>query len=288
MAVEKYCVEMEINIMHLASIRVVGHKTQEAGYVEYVLVVQGESPCMHIMCFLDLETCLPQKPPCFEVSARFSQLSLLHQQLTALHLDLPPFPPKRWLGNKSASFIEQRSAQLNSYFAALLERQELRVSSLWETAFAPVKVVAVAVVGQPGIGKIRLVEAFLNCTAENRTQHISTLEENARGSELGQVCPIDMIVNKVLVRVRALTVLQYTQDADLSAMRLLSGFDGVVLVYSEASEESYQAVAPLGARLQQPYVLAGMDSNQGSRGSGLLLRTIEDAYLVFRQLLERL
>jgi len=274
--------------MHLASIRVVDHKTQEAGFVEYVLVVQGESPCMHLMCFLDLETCLLQKPPSFQFCARFRQLAALHQQLGKLHSDLPAFPPKRWLGNKSAAFIEHRSAQLNGYFAALLERQDLRESSLWETAFCPLKSAAVAVVGTPGIGKMRIVEAFLNCSPDNRSQQLSSLDENVRSSELGQVCPIDLVLNKVLVRIRALTVLQYTPDADLSAMRLLSGFDCVVLTYSEAMEESYQAVAPLGARLQQPSVLAGLDSHRGSKGSGLPLRTIEDAYLVFRQLLERL
>lgn len=288
MAAKTSFLEMERDShMHLVSIRVVGHKTQEAGFVEYVLVVQGESPCMHLMCFLDLETCLLQKPS-FQVCARFRQLAALHQQLESVHSGLPAFPPKRWLGNKSAAFIKHRSAALNCYFAALLERQDLRVCSLWEAAFAPVKVAAVAVVGTPGIGKMRLVEAFLNCSPDNRTQQLSTLDENVRSSELGQVCPIDLVVNKVLVRIRALTVLQYTPDADLSAMRLLSGFDGVVLTYSDVREESYQAVAPLGARLQQPSVLAGLDSQRGSRGSGQPLRTIEDAYLVFRQLLERL
>lgn len=272
--------------MYLTSIRVVEHKTREAGYVEYCLAVQGETPCMHLMTFVDLETCLPQKPPLFQVTARFSQLAALHQQLEAQHSGLPTFPPKKWIRNKTAAFLEHRSEQLNSYFATLMERQDLRSSTVWSTAFAPVKSAAVAVMGTPGIGKMRIVEAFLNCSTETRHHPLSSLLENARASELGQVCPIDLIVNKSLIRLRALTVLQYTKEADLSAMRLLSGFDGVLLVYSQAREGSYEAVAPVEGRIKQPAVLVGLDCRQGAQGAGQCLHTVEDCYLVFRQLLE--
>ena len=249
-------------------------------------MVQGESVFMHQMAFLDLETCLPQKPPCFCISSRFSELSCFHKQLEDLHprVALPQFPPKKWLGSKSSSFLAERMTQLNDYFSSLLETEEVCNSRMWEVVFAPKKSYRIAVVGCPGIGKIRLVEGFLNCTAETRLEALGALTTDTRGSEIGQVCPIDLLVRQSLVRLKTLTILQYTKSSDLSAMRLLSGYDGVVLTYLEQRPETYEAVVELKTRLAQKTVLVSLDEGQGSAGE--YVRTTEDAYLVFHHLLE--
>ena len=267
--------------MHVTSIRVVAHRRSEAGYVEYTLSVQGQTPCMHLTVSWDRETD-------FYVNSRFSQLAEVHRELEVEYSGLPPFPPKKWLRNKTEEFIEQRQEQLNGYFEVLLEREELRSSAVWTTVFAPRKTLGIAVVGTPGIGKMRVVEGFLNCCQDTRLQPLTSLVENGRASELGQVCPIDLVVHKTLVRLRALTMLQYTSEAHLSAMRLLSGFDGVVIVHSQAKPDSHDSVSLLSTHLIQPSVLVGLDCISGVEGAGVSLHTVEDCYKAFYQLMERL
>jgi len=59
---------------------------------------------------------------------RFSEILVFHQNLRqslGSKPELPEFPPKKWLGNKSKSFVSERRIALQIYFNRLLEIDEV-------------------------------------------------------------------------------------------------------------------------------------------------------------------
>ena len=61
------------------------------------------------------------------VRRRFREFSALHEALlcTFPHLKLPSLPPKAWLGNTGAKWVEERREKLNEFVDALLRLDEV-------------------------------------------------------------------------------------------------------------------------------------------------------------------
>eukprot|EP01090_Pellita_catalonica_P020184 TRINITY_DN7095_c0_g1_i1.p1 TRINITY_DN7095_c0_g1~~TRINITY_DN7095_c0_g1_i1.p1 ORF type:complete len:248 (+),score=54.25 TRINITY_DN7095_c0_g1_i1:31-774(+) len=65
------------------------------------------------------------------VKRRYSEFLYLHDQLELLFAQVPKVPPKKWIFNKDASFVEKRRRKLEKFLQRLLMHSRFR-----ETTFA--------------------------------------------------------------------------------------------------------------------------------------------------------
>lgn len=69
---------------------------------------------------------------------RYSALLEVHLSLAeVLKTQLPAFPSKKWFGNLSATFMQQRRTQLQEYFNALVKIPEVQMHPTFHAAMKP-------------------------------------------------------------------------------------------------------------------------------------------------------
>lgn len=257
-----------------------------SGFVEYKLTVVGTTNYLHQMAYFDRNACVTLAKPVFVVSARYSSLLELHNNLIleCKGAPLPEFPPKRWMRNKVAAVIRERVTQLNRYFAELLSHSYVRNSLVLTRAFAPKISLKLAVVGCTNVGKTNFLEGFLSATPSERH---SKIEVDAETSQIFSVHrPIDLVVDRSLVRLKSIELLSIRLDVDPQRIACdLSKYDGVILAY--AWPETQLPVHQISKLLSQPFTLVNLGTGDSYLAGSESADYRDEAYNVFEQLVRR-
>ena len=256
-------------------------------YVQFTLVVHGKTTYLHTSAYYDPDACLFTEWPAFTVHSRFSQLNHLHRELVGFHrgVALPEFPPKRWLGNKQDSFLRERMRLLTNYFAQLLEIPQLQTSPLLQDFCRPVCELNLAIAGCPEVGKMRLLEGFLYYSPKTYHNTLPTLEQRKASQTSGGMLPfpMDMIVQKRLVRILSVDVVQLGEGSGGEELEKM--YEGVVFTYSNGVPESYTLVKRARATCNSSSVVVGLDLAGDPGLASYSAECIGDAFEVFEHLL---
>mmetsp|Transcript_6299 Transcript_6299/g.10924 ORF Transcript_6299/g.10924 Transcript_6299/m.10924 type:complete len:296 (-) Transcript_6299:216-1103(-) len=278
----------EVQSDEIWSVTVVDYKVvpKLSGFVEYKLNVVGTTNYLHQMAYFDRNACVTLDKPVFMTTARYSALLEIHTNLLqeCKGAPLPDFPPKRWVRNKAEGVIRDRIGQLNRYFSELLSHKYVRTSLALTRAFNPKVSLQIAVVGCPNIGKTAFLEGFVSATPSQRH---SKIEVDPDQSQIfGVHRPIDLVVDKTLVRIKGIDLMSLKRDFDIQRVSSeLARFDSVILAYAGA--DTQYPVQQISKRLTQPFSLVNLGSGDSYIAGSESADYRDEAYNVFEQLIRR-
>jgi hypothetical protein len=255
-------------------------------YVQYILLVHGKTPNLHPSAYYDPDSCLFTDCPVFTIYSRFSQLSELHKALQTHHrsLRLPEFPPKRWLGNRHEAFLQERKQLLSAYFELLLELPHIQTSPLLCDFCRPEKELNIAVVGCEGVGKVRLLDGFMNYSRKSLHSDLPTIghRKASRIDPADYSFPLDIIIRKRLLRILSIDLVQISDSLPAPS---LDRYHGLIFTYSHSVQSSYLLVKRVRPECPAPSVVVGLDHNGDPGFASYSAESVGDAYEVFEELL---
>lgn len=217
---------------------------------------------------------------------------------------LPAFPPKKWFGNKSEEFLQNRMRRLDQYFRELLTLPQITSGDSLLLALQPVAVWDIAVIGMPKIGKAQFVKRFLHykpISSDIPEQYLSLVSRirNIEASsavfpdlhsfsEIEQFTPIDLIIDGWLVRVNSIQLHSVELPHLDSAEHVISSKDGALLLYNDDVKRSERVAETLEmtCRASKPVERVRVWDTLG--GALEQMEAAEQAYNAVTQFLRRL
>lgn len=278
--------------MFIADITVSSYRlTSRPRRVQYALNVRGLTMYLHPMALYDPDSCLSRDTAMFTHWKRFSSIAKMHKSLVLEFpsISLPKFP-RHWFPVRSQKGILLRIAQLNQYFTSLLENEKVKHSQALSAFFQPSVTMTIRVVGVPGIGKMRVLEAFFAAGKERMKDGIPSLAEGAF-LESGVYpdrsdVPVDVIVDQTLVRLSLITVLSFAEEDAIE--KHVADSDGVIFAFSEDMPESFDSVRRVRRVVDIESAIIALDEKMDISRGQFSMTSVGDIYGVFEYIVERL
>lgn len=273
--------------MYFADISVTSYRLKvRPRCIQYGLTVRGLTPYLHPMCLYDSDSCLSREVAVFTHWKRFSAIVQLHKALKAelAQVQLPSLP-RHWLPVRSQTAVQGRQRKLNGYFSALMEIEKAKHSLALSVFFQPVFRLTLRVVGTPGIGKMRIVEAFFNIKHHKESDglpHLQTGQFMESGiypdrSDL----PVDLVVDQALVRISLIEVVALAQDLEFEDT------DGIIFAFSEEVPASLEAVRRKRREIEVDSAVMALDEGPNLSQGQFSATSLSDVYSVFEYLVRR-
>lgn len=173
--------------------------------VMYSLLVSGCSSALHPASFFEDRTLKFNPSPSFVVYRRYRDLRKMHEALEKEMQEtaLPPFPAKKWLGNKTKSFIQKRTADLKTYFKRLMLVKGIGHSQSLRPLLTPDLCIPLTIVTTKSSAKADLMRtclSFVPVGAVPPPEYDAFLSLRVK-QHSDQLLPVDMIVEGKLLRV---------------------------------------------------------------------------------------
>mmetsp|Transcript_6245 Transcript_6245/g.9262 ORF Transcript_6245/g.9262 Transcript_6245/m.9262 type:complete len:278 (-) Transcript_6245:32-865(-) len=250
---------------------------ERGGYTQYTVRVVGRTRFMHRLslgtdCFAS-----------FSFKSRYSCLRDFHNSLcySSPSSQIPQFPPKKYLMNKTPNFLEDRLTKLNQYFQEVLNISQLNPSEQLMKFVSPDKNTQLGVVGCPFSGKEDVVNLFMvKEPFDMRSDSTASDEEEKLVTMSGDVLlrnTIDIVVKEKLFRISSLEV-KNIRHGDSDVDDFIKEKDGVLFLYAGDNSESAQVAKNYFEkhRVKKPCLL------YNSRK----LNTPQQVFVAFKALLE--
>lgn len=273
--------------MYISDISVTSYRIQtRSRCVQYGITVHGLTPYLHPMCLYDSDSCLSRDVASFTQWKRFSAVVQLHKALKAEITDLKlPALPRHWLPVRSQAGIQARQRKLNVYFSAVLEIDKAKHSLALSSFFQPAIRLTLRVVGLPGIGKMRIVEAFFNIKHQKESDGLPKLQtgqfmESGVYPDRAEL-PVDLVVDQALVRISLIEVMSLTQDEELADT------DGIIFAFSEEVPASLAAVRKKRREIDVDSAVIALDEGPDISQGQFSASSLSDVYTVFEYLVRR-
>lgn len=275
--------------MYIAQISVTAYRFKvRPRCVQYAVNVRGLTPYLHPMCLYDSDSCLSRDVAVFTHWKRFSTILQLHK---ALQVEIPhsqlPALPSHWLPVWSPSGLQVRQQQLNIYFSSLLEIPQAKHSSALCCFFQPSLHLNLRVAGVPGIGKMRLLEAFFSVRHRKEREELPRLR-NRQLRDSGVYpdradLPVDLVVDQTLVRIQWIDVVTLREDSDPN----FSDADGIIFAFSEEVPTSLSPIRQKRLETDTDSAVVALDEGPNFSQGQFSATSLSDVYTVFEYLVRR-
>ena len=275
--------------MYIAQVSVTAYRFRlRPRCVQYAVTVRGLTPYLHPMCLYDLDSCLSRDVAVFTHWKRFSTVIQLHK---ALQAELPntqlPALPSHWLPVHSPSGLQVRQQQLSVYFSSLLEIPQAKHSIALCSFFQPSMHLNLRVAGVPGIGKMRLLEAFFSVRHRKERDELPGLR-NRQLRDSGVYpdradLPVDLVVDQTLVRITMIEVVTLSEDSDLK----FSNTDGIIFAFSEEVPTSLSPIRRKRMETDIDSAVVALDEGPNFGQGQFSATSLSDVYTVFEYLVRR-
>jgi len=273
--------------MYFADISVTSYRLKaRPRCIQYGITVRGLTPYLHPMCLYDSDSHLSRDVAVFTHWKRFSAIVQLHKALQT-ELTQTPLPrlPRHWLPVRSQAGFQARQRKLNEYFAALMEVEKAKHSIALSAFFQPILRLTLRVAGTPGIGKMRIVEAFFNVKHHKEGDGLPQLQ-TGQFMESGVYpdradLPVDLVVDQALVRINLIEVVGLAQDVDFEDT------DGIIFAFSEVVPASLEAVRQKRREIDVDSAVMALDEGPNLSQGQFSATSMSDVYTVFEYLVRR-
>ena len=173
--------------------------------VVYSLLVSGCSRALHPVSFFEDRTLKFNPSPSFVVYRRYRDLRKLHDAVAKEMQGnvLPPFPAKKWLGNKTKSFVQKRTADLKTYFKRLMLVKGIGHCMALRPLLTPHHSIPLTIVSAKASAKADLIRtclSFVPAGAVPPPEYDAFLSLRVKHHS-EQLLPVDMIIEGKLLRV---------------------------------------------------------------------------------------
>ena len=275
--------------MYISSICVTSYRLNpRPRCVQYALTVRGLTPYLHPMCLYDADSCLTHDYAVFTHWKRFSEIARFHK---ALRSDLPdirlPALPRHWFPVRTQRGLQTRQRKLGLYFAALMEIERVKFSVTLMNFLQPGVKLRVKIAGEPGVGKMRLIEAFFNVKHYKEEEGVPGLY-SGRFQESGcypdrAEFPVDMVVEQTLVRITLIEVVSLTKDTDPN----FTNTDSIIFVFSSEMPSSLSLVRKKRREVDIDSAIVALDESPSLSQGQFSISSLSDVYIVFEYLVRR-
>lgn len=173
--------------------------------VVYSLLVSGCSDALHPASFFEDRTLKFNPSPSFVVYRRYRDLRKMHEALTREMQEtvLPPFPAKKWLGNKTKSFIQKRTIDLKTYFKRLMLVKGIGNCMTLRPLLTPDRSIPLTIVATKPFAQADLMSTclgFIPAGAVPPPEYDAFISLRVKHHS-ARLLPVDMIIEGKLIRV---------------------------------------------------------------------------------------
>ena len=258
--------------------------------VLYTLLVTGFTALLHPASFFEERTGKFNPTPSFIVKVRYSELRKMHKMVRKEFAGekVPPFPPKKWIGNKNKAFLDRRMESLNTYLKRLLLIKEMCHSHSLLHAITPTHAINLVLTSMVPEDTCDFVASCLRYTPAQASippeyqPFISQRKHELDSPASGSLPEVEMILDGELVRVRCCVKknLPCDQTKAREEEERLEKWTKNEFVMTMNTDDSLRSEPPL------PFPYSPKSAPPSRFGSFASSDSPEPSYLTFRQFLK--